>query len=711
LDTDYFIKIIAAETGISYKKVKGTATLLEEDSTVPFIARYRKEATGGLDETEIIKIRDRLKALFEIEKRRSSILKSLEKQERLTPDLKKKIKEADSLSILEDIYLPFKPKRKTRAVIAKDKGLEPLAMTLLRQEDVDVKKEAVKYLNPDKQVNRIEDALAGAQDIIAEIINEDPEIRKKMRKFFMENAYLTSKVIKGKEEAGEKYRDYFDLREKISKIPSHRLLAVLRATAEGFINHHILPEEDKATLILEKSYLKNDSEESGYVKNALKDCYRRLLSPSMENEIKTAAKNRADRDAIKVFAGNLKELLLASPLGQKKVLAIDPGFRTGCKVVCLDSQGKLLFSDTIYPLEPQNKKSDSEIKLKELCKKFEIEAIAVGNGTGGREAKIFCESVETLKNLDIVMVSESGASVYSASKTARLEFPDNDVTVRGAVSIGRRLMDPLAELVKIDPKSIGVGQYQHDVDQKELKKSLDDVVISCVNAVGCEVNTASPELLSFVSGLSPKSAGEIVKFRENNGPIKSRLQILNIQGIGSRTFEQCAGFLRVSNSPNPLDATGVHPESYHVVEMMAKDLDCRVIDLIKNEPLYKKIELERYIKGSVGLPTLKDILKEIAKPGRDPRAGFESFSFTDGVNTLEDLNPGDRLPGIVTNVTAFGAFVDIGVHQDGLVHISQMSDSYVKNPFDVVKVHQKVTVTVLSVDVLRKRIALSLREL
>ncbi len=710
MDNDIYIKTIAREIGISLKQVTGTVKLLNEDATVPFIARYRKETTGDLDETEIIKIRDRLKSLAELYKRREAILKSIEDQGKLTPDLNKKILKADSLSILEDIYLPFKPKRKTRAIIAKEKGLEPLALTLLSQEDIDVKKEAQKYLSTEKQVNTTEEALKGAQDIIAEIINEDPEIRKKMRQLFTENAFLSSKVIKGKEEPREKYKDYFDWNEKISKIPSHRLLAVLRGTAEGYLSHHILPEQEKVFLILEKMYIKNNSESSVYVKNALIDCYKRLLSPSMENEIRASGKNKADTDAIKVFAGNLKELLLSAPLGQKNVLAIDPGFRTGCKVVCLDSQGKLLFADTIYPLEPHNKLSDSKKKLKELCEKFKIEAIAVGNGTGGREAKKFCESTDDLNNPDIVMVNESGASVYSASKTARLEFPDYDVTVRGAVSIGRRLMDPLAELVKIDPKSIGVGQYQHDVDQKELKKSLDDVVVSCVNVVGCEVNTASPELLSFVSGLSIKTAGSIVKFREEKGAISSREELLKIPGMGAKTFEQCAGFLRVRNSPNLLDASGVHPESYHVVEKMSGDLGCKIIDLIKKEHLRKEIEIKKYVTGSIGLPTLKDILKELAKPGRDPRAKFESFSFAEGVNTLEDLEPGARLPGVVTNVTAFGAFVDIGVHQDGLVHISQMSDSFVKNPLDIVKVHQRVMVTVLSVDIPRKRIALTMKE-
>jgi uncharacterized protein len=710
LDKNFYIKKIAAVSGISIKQVKGTVALLDEEATVPFIARYRKETTGSLDETEIINIRDRLKALVELDKRRDTILKSIEEQGKLTQELSKAIQDADSLSVLEDIYLPFKPKRKTRAIIAKEKGLEPLALIILKQEDIDVKKEAKKYVNTEKEVNTIEDALIGAQDIIAEIINEDPEIRNKMRKLFTENAYLSSKVIKDKEKTGVKYKDYFDWKEKIAQIPSHRLLAVLRGTAEGYLSHHILPEQEKAVPIIEIKYIKNNSESSAYVKNALNDCYKRLLSPSMENEIRTAVKNKADTDAIKVFAGNLKELLLSAPLGQKNVLAIDPGFRTGCKVVCLDSQGKLLFADTIYPLEPHNRLTDSEKKLKELWKIYKVEAVAVGNGTGGREAKKFCESIDVMKNPDIVMVNESGASVYSASKTARLEFPDYDVTVRGAVSIGRRLMDPLAELVKIDPKSIGVGQYQHDVDQKELKKSLNDVVVSCVNAVGCEVNTASTELLSFVSGLSLKTAGSIVKFRAENGAISSREELLKIPGMGAKTYEQCAGFLRIRNSPNPLDASGVHPESYHVVEIMAEDLGCNIIDLLKKEPLRKKIEIKKYVTGSIGLPTLKDILKELAKPGRDPRAKFESFSFSEGVNNLEDLESGARLPGIVTNVTAFGAFVDIGVHQDGLVHISQLSDSFVKNPLDVVKVHQRVTVTVLSVDIPRKRIALTMKE-
>lgn len=700
---------VGMELNIREEQVNAVAFLLSEDSTIPFIARYRKEATGGLDEVQIAAIRDRLEQLAELDKRREAILKSMKDMEKLTPELEKEILAAETLAKLEDIYLPFKPKRKTRGSAAKEKGLEPLAELIFSQKDFDLEKTASEYINAELGLTTTEDILQGARDIIAEWINENSAAREQIRALFAKNSLMSSKLIKGKEKEGEKYRDYFEWSEPAIHAPSHRILALLRGTEEGFLSIHFLPEEEEAITIIEREFIKAKNPSSEQIKLAARDSYKRLMGPSMETEVRSALKKRADQEAIKVFSENIRELLLASPLGQKSVLAIDPGLRTGCKIVCLSRQGTLLYNDTIYPLEPHNKKAESGKVIKDLCKKFNIEAIAIGNGTGGREALAFCGELG-LDNIIITMVNESGASVYSASDTARKEFPDHDVTVRGAVSIGRRLMDPLAELVKIDPKAIGVGQYQHDVDQKDLKKSLDDVVGSCVNSVGVEVNTASGHLLRYVSGLSAKMADAIVEVRTNNGPFKSRDELKKVQGMGPKTYEQAAGFLRIQDSENPLDRSAVHPECYSIVEKMAADLSCTVSDLMKNSSLRDSIILKNYITESVGLPTLTDILQELARPGRDPRKEFELFSFSNGVHTISDLETGMKLPGIVTNVTAFGAFVDIGVHQDGLVHISQLSDEYVSAPSAVVKVHQKVNVTVLSVDAERKRISLSMKQ-
>jgi len=701
---------IARELKLKEKQVLATAQLFEEDATIPFIARYRKEATGSLDETTITTIRDRLHQLQELDKRRDSILKSLEERELLTDELKENIMAAETMSVLEDIYLPFKPKRRTRAIIAKEKGLEPLAQLIFEQGDIDPVAEAQKFIDQEKGVNTVDDALQGAVDIIAEWVNEDQEARAKIRKLFAEKGIIRAKVVSGKEEEAIKYKDYYEWEESIKKIPSHRLQAIMRGEKEEFLTFHILPEEKDALAILEKQFVKDSNAASDQVRMAVHDSYKRLLSSSMENEIQTVSKQKADEEAIKVFAENLRQLLLAAPLGQKRVMAIDPGFRTGCKVVCMDSQGKLLHNDTIYPHEPQNQKEKAAKIIRNLYEQFQVEVIAVGNGTAGRETEGFIRSLNLSGDNVVVMVNESGASVYSASEVAKKEFPDYDLTVRGAVSIGRRLMDPLAELVKIEPKSIGVGQYQHDVNQKLLKEKLDDVVMSCVNMVGVELNTASKQLLSYVSGLGSKRAQNIVDYRDENGPFKSRKELNEVPGLGPKAFEQAAGFLRIRDGENPLDASAVHPESYHIVETMAKDLKCSVKDLMRDESLRKKIDLHKYVRDKVGLPTLNDIISELAKPGRDPRDKFEIFSFAEAINTMEDLKVGMKLPGIVTNITNFGAFVDIGVHQDGLVHKSELADKFVKNPAEVVKLQQKVTVTVLDVDIPRKRISLSMKK-
>jgi uncharacterized protein len=704
------IRKIAQELGLASKQVQATADLLNEGATVPFIARYRKEATGSLDEIAITAVRDRLHQLMELDKRREAILKSLEERGQLTDELKEKILSAETMVVLEDIYLPYRPKRRTRATIAREKGLEPLAQRLFLQDDMDPMAEATAFIDPEKGVESAEDALAGARDIIAEWVNEDQAARAKMRDFYTTKAAFKSAVIPEKKAEGIKYKDYFDWEEPVSTAPSHRILAMRRGENEDFLTLRILPPEDEALDILDGLFIKGEGPSSEQVKMAVHDSYKRLLSPSMETEIRLATKKRADEEAIRVFVENLRQLLLAPPLGQKNVLAIDPGFRTGCKVVCLDRQGKLSHTETIYPLLSEKAKADAGSKIIEMCERFHIEAIAVGNGTGGRETETFLRSLDLSKNIQVVMVNESGASVYSASEIAREEFPDQDVTVRGAVSIGRRLMDPLAELVKIDPKSIGVGQYQHDVDQGALKDSLDDVVISCVNRVGVEVNTASKQLLTYVSGLGPQLAKGIVEYRNEYGPFKSRGELKQVPRLGPKAFEQAGGFLRIRDGENPLDRSAVHPESYPIVDAMARDLSCSVLDLMGDEKLRGSIDLKQYVSEKVGLPTLNDILSELSKPGRDPREQFEDFRFTEGVEKIEHIKPGMKLPGIVTNITAFGVFVDIGVHQDGLVHISEVSNRFVKNPADVVKVHQKVLVTVLEVDLERRRISLSMRE-
>jgi len=700
---------IAGELQLTHTQVYATAQLLEEDATLPFIARYRKEATGSLDEVAIAAVRDRLSQLQDLNTRREAIVKSLEERELLTDELKEKIMAAEVMSVLEEIYLPFRPKRRTRATIAKEKGLEPLAKLIFEQGDSDPVEESERFIDKEKGVESVEGALQGARDIIAEWVNEDQEARTKIRQLFTTKGVVKSKVISGKEEEAIKYKDYFDWEEPVKKIPSHRLLAMRRGEKESFLTLHILPEEKDALKILEGRFVRNTGAAAGQVKMAGGDGYKRLLSSSMETEIRSATKHKADEEAIKVFAENLRQLLLSPPLGQKKVLAIDPGFRTGCKVVCLDSQGKLLHHTVIYPHVPQNKQKEAAKILNDLCERFQLEVISVGNGTAGRETEGFIRTLNLSGGAAVVMVNESGASVYSASDVAREEFPDHDVTVRGAVSIGRRLMDPLAELVKIDPKAIGVGQYQHDVDQKLLKEKLDDVVMSGVNMVGVELNTVSTQLLSYVSGMSPKRAQSIVEYRNKNGPFKSRVELKKVPGLGPKAFEQGAGFIRIRDGVNPLDASGVHPESYHIVKAMAKDLGCSVRDLLQNEELRKKINPENYITDTVGVPTLSDIMAELSKPGRDPREKFEIFSFAEGVNDMKDLKVGMSLPGIVTNITNFGAFVDIGVHQDGLVHISELADTFVKKPADVVKLQQKVSVTVLNVDLPRKRITLSMK--
>jgi uncharacterized protein len=700
---------IAQELSLIPKQVQATADLLNEGATVPFIARYRKEATGSLDEVAITAVRDRLNQLVELDKRREAILQSLEQRGQLTDELKQKILSAETMVVLEDIYLPYRPKRRTRATVAKEKGLEPLAQRLFAQEDMDPLAEAAAFVDPEKGVDSAEDALAGARDIIAEWVNEDQTARARVRDFYSSKAVFKSKVILEKEAEGIKYKDYFDWEEPVNRAPSHRILAMRRGEKEGFLTLRVLPPEDAALDILDSLFVKGEGPASQQVRMAVHDSYKRLLSPSMETEIRLATKKRADEEAIRVFVENFRQLLLAPPLSQKNVLAIDPGFRTGCKVVCLDRQGKLLHTETIYPLQSEKGAADAGSKIFELCERFNIEAIAVGNGTAGRETETFIRSLDLSKNIQVVMVSESGASVYSASEVAREEFPDQDVTVRGAVSIGRRLTDPLAELVKIDPKSIGVGQYQHDVDQGALKSSLDDVVVSCVNGVGVEVNTASKQLLTYVSGLGPQLAKGIVEYRNEHGPFQSRDGLKQVPRLGPKAFEQAVGFLRIRDGENPLDRSAVHPESYPIVDAMARDLGCSVLDLMRDEKLREKIDLKQYVSEKVGLPTLNDILSELSKPGRDPREQFEAFRFAEGVEKMEDVKPGMKLPGIVTNVTAFGVFVDIGVHQDGLVHISELSNRFVKNPAEVVKVHQKVLVTVLDVDLERKRISLSMK--
>jgi uncharacterized protein len=704
------IDLIAKELKLLPKQVHATATLFEEDATVPFIARYRKEMTGSLDEVAITTIRDRLAQLAELDKRRETVLKSIADQGKLTDELKEKILAADSLTVLEDLYLPYKPKRRTRATIAKEKGLEPLAQRIWEQQDCDPMTEAAAYVDPKKDLPSVDEVLAGARDIMAEWVSEDQPARARLRELFLEQGTFQTAVIPGKEAEAAKFSDYFAWEEPVATAPSHRILAMRRGEKEEFLTFRVLVSEFDALRILESLFVKGAQAASAQVKLAVHDSFKRLLGPSLETEVRLLTKKRADEEAIRVFADNLRQLLLASPLGQKSVLAIDPGFRTGCKVVCLDRQGKLLLNTTVFPHQSEREASDAGKVIRTLCEKFTIEAIAIGNGTAGRETEAFVRKLDLPRSIAVVMVNESGASVYSASDVARAEFPDHDVTVRGSVSIGRRLMDPLAELVKLDPKSIGVGQYQHDVDQPALKHRLDDVVMSCVNSVGVEVNTASQQLLTYVSGLGPQLARNIVEYRDTNGPFSSRARLLKVPRLGPKAFEQAAGFLRIRDAKNPLDASAVHPERYALVETMARDVGCTVADLLREEQRRKQIDPKKYVNDQVGLPTLNDIVAELAKPGRDPRQQFEAVTFAEGIEKIEDVKPGMKLPGIITNVTAFGAFVDIGVHQDGLVHVSQLADRFVKNPSDVVKVQQKVTVTVLEVDLARKRISLSMRE-
>jgi len=702
-----FEDIIAQGLNIPLRQVKNTVELLEEGATIPFISRYRKEHTGSLDEVQITAIRDELNKLKELKKRQEYILKTIEEQGKLTPELKRSIEECLDPIQLEDIYLPYKVKRKTRATVARDKGLEPLAKILMKQQEMQVEKAASDFLS--EEVENVEDALQGARDIIAEWVNENQRARKTVRYHFDRSAVISSKLVKGKEEEGEKFKDYFKFGEPLKKCPGHRILAMRRGEQEGFLKISVDPESVSVSDALSEQFVTSPYDVGQQVEEAVKDSYKRLMQPSIENEYKALYKEKADQEAIKVFADNLRQLLLASPLGQKRVLALDPGFRSGCKLVCLDEQGMLVHNATIYPNPPQQDRAGSTRKVSSLVEQYKIEAVAIGNGTASRETERFIRMLRFPHDLEVYVVNESGASIYSASKIAREEFPDYDVTVRGAVSIGRRLMDPLAELVKIDPKSIGVGQYQHDVDQGNLKNSLDEVVESCVNLVGVNLNTASKHLLTYVSGLGPTLAQNVVDYRQEIGGFASRKQLKKVARMGEKAFEQCAGFLRIEGADNLLDNSAVHPESYHIVERMASDLKVDMKQLVKDEALVEQIDLNKYVDGGIGLPTLKDIQKELEKPGRDPREQIEVFEFDQTVFTMEDLKPGMELPGIVTNITKFGAFVDVGVKQDGLVHISQLADRFVKDPNEVVKIHQHVKVRVLEVDISRKRIQLSMK--
>ena len=707
-----FSQMIAAELKLPAHRIANTLKLLQGGATIPFISRYRKEATGGLDEVQIGDIQTRYEKLCELSKRKETVLSTIEEQGKLTPELKSRISACWNATELEDIYLPFKPKRKTRAEAARAKGLEPLALLLMMQKENNL---AAKIRNFVKgEVKDEEDALKGARDILAEQISEDERSRNLMRNQFQRQALIQSKVVKGKEaeEASAKYRDYFDFCEPLKKCSSHRLLALRRGESEGVLKVTIFPEdEDMCNERLQRLFVRANNECAHQVEEALTDAYKRLLKPAIETEFAALSKEKADEEAIRVFAENLRQLLLAPPLGQKRVMGIDPGFRTGCKVVCLDAQGTLLHNEAIYPHPPKSEYAQAARKIVKLVEQYKIEAIAIGNGTASRETEQFVTSQRYDREVQVFVVSEDGASIYSASKTAREEFPDYDVTVRGAVSIGRRLMDPLAELVKIDAKSIGVGQYQHDVDQTKLKASLDQTVESCVNLVGVNVNTASKHLLTYVSGLGPTLAQNIVDYRTENGPFESRRQLLKVPRMGAKAYEQCAGFLRIPQAKNPLDNSAVHPESYPIVEQMAKDLNCTVADLIKDKELRNKIDLKKYVTETVGLPTLTDILQELDKPGRDPRQKIQVFEFDKNVRTLDDLQEGMELPGIVTNITNFGCFVDIGIKENGLVHVSQLADRFVSNPADVVRIHQHVRVKVISIDHERKRIQLTMKGL
>ena len=710
---DTAIPQISQELKLAQGQVAATVNLLDDGASVPFIARYRKENTASLDEVAITSIRDRLSQIRELRNRRHAILESLEKRELLTEELRLAILAAKTMTTLEDIYLPYRPKRRTRATIAKEKGLEPLALHLWGQENFDVRQAAAEYLDSTtgtiNGVANVPDALSGARDIISEWVSEDKVARREIRRLFWSQGTFSSSVVSGKREVAAKYRDYFEWEEPIMKVPSHRVLAMLRGEKESMLSVHISPPAVQAVAVLQEIFITSNTEASQEVRQAVQDRYKPLLETSMETEVRKEARIRAEDAAITVFADNLRELLLAPALGQKNVLALDPGFRSGCKLVCLDRQGRLLHNDTVSPHTGERGEREAGDKIVDLCRLYSVEAIAVGNGTAGRETEAFLRTLELDSDITVVMVNESGASVYSASEVARNEFPDYDLTVRGAVSIGRRLMDPLAELVKIDPKSIGVGQYQHDVDQKALKDRLDDVVGSCVNNVGVELNTASGELLSYVSGLGPKLANAIVEYRNENGPYATRESLKKVPRLGPKVFEQAAGFLRIREGKNPLDASAVHPESYKVVQAIAKDLGHPLNQVVGNASISTQIDPNRYVTDKVGLPTLHDIIEELARPGRDPRQEFEPFSFADGINKMSDLTVGMKLPGIITNVTAFGAFVDVGVHQDGLVHISNLANKYVTNPADEVKVQQQVWVTVLEIDFERKRIGLSMK--
>lgn len=705
-----FSKMIASAMKLQEHRVENTLKLLQGGATIPFISRYRKEATGGMDEVQISEINTRYEKLCELAKRKETIVSTIEEQGKLTAELKNRIDNCWDSTELEDIYLPFKPKRKTRAEVARQKGLEPLALILMMQRENNLSARVRQFVKG--EVKDEEDALKGARDIIAEQVNEDEKARNQIRNQFTRQAVISAKVVKGKEkeENAAKYRDYFDFSEPLKKCTSHRLLAIRRGESEGILKVSISPaNDDECTERLERQFVRGAGECSSQVSEAVKDAYKRLLKPAIETEFSAMSKEKADEEAIRVFAENLRQLLLAAPLGQKRVMGIDPGFRTGCKVVCLDAQGTLLHNEAIFPHPPKSEEALAGRKLVKLVEQYKIEAIAIGNGTASRETEQFVQSQKYDRDIQVFVVSEDGASIYSASKTAREEFPDYDVTVRGAVSIGRRLMDPLAELVKIDAKSIGVGQYQHDVDQAKLKESLDRTVESCVNLVGVNVNTASKHLLTYVSGLGPTLAQNIVDFRTENGPFTSRKELMKVPRMGAKAYEQCAGFLRIPNAKNPLDNSAVHPESYPIVELMAKDLNCSVEDLIKNKELRNKIKVEKYVTTTVGLPTLNDIMKELDKPGRDPRQQIKVFEFDKNVRTLDDLREGMELPGIVTNITNFGCFVDIGIKENGLVHVSQLSDKFVSDPTTVVSIHQHVMVRVMGVDHERKRVQLTMK--
>lgn len=701
-----FVSLLSESLQLSNMQIRNTVQLLQEGATIPFISRYRKERTGELDETQVSEIKTQYEKLLEIEKRKETILKSIEEQEKLTPELKTRIDNCWNATELEDIYLPYKPKRRTRAEIARENGLEPLAKIIMKQQAGDVLQFAKPFVKD--KIESEEDALQGASDIIAEWVSENEKARNTIRRIFQHEAFISSKVIKGKEEEAQNYRDYFDMSEKLSRSSSHRVLAMRRGEAEGFLRVNISPDDDKCIERLTDFFVKADNPSGELVYKAVQDSYKRLLKPSIENEFAAESKLKADIEAIRVFAENSKQLLLAPPLGEKRVLGIDPGFRTGCKVVCLDAQGNLLHNETIYPHPPVNEYAKASRTIQKLVEAYEIQAIAVGNGTAGRETERFVQNIRYDRKVQIFVVSENGASIYSTSKIAREEFPDYDVTVRGAVSIGRRLMDPLAELVKIDPKSIGVGQYQHDVDQTLLKNALDQTVENAVNKVGVNLNTASKHLLTYISGLGPQLAQNIVDFRSENGAFKNRKELLEVPKLGNKTFEQCAGFLRIPDGDNPLDNSAVHPESYTIVEQMAKNLNTEIDKLIHNKELIQQIDLQAYITDKIGLPTLTDIVTELEKPGRDPRKQVQVLEFDANIRQIEDLQSGMELPGIITNITNFGAFVDIGIKENGLIHISKMADRFISNPAEVVSLHQHVKVKVLEVDLQRRRIGLQL---